>query len=395
MFTKKDYIFTSESVGIGHPDKVADQVSDAILDACLSQDPESRVAVETLVTTQTLVMAGEVTTNAKIDYEQIARDTVKKIGYTDEELGFDFKNMQVLVKIHSQSPDISQGVTEGQGLFKEQGAGDQGMMFGFASNETPEFMPLPITLSHQLVNKAKELRENKALTYLRPDCKAQVTILYEKDKPQKAEYIVLSLNHSDAVTQEIIRQDAIKYIIEPICKNYLTNETKILVNPTGRFVIGGPNGDTGVTGRKIIVDSYGGYARHGGGAFSGKDPSKVDRSAAYAARYLAKNIVAAGLCDKCEIQVSYAIGKAEPLNITLETFDTEIVSKEKIEEVIRKVFDLTPKGIITSLNLKKPIYEATAFGGHFGRNSSGDFFPWEKLDKVGKIREAVRNLKIN
>ncbi len=390
--SKDDYLFTSESVGIGHPDKICDQVSDAILDACLSQDAMSRVAVETLVTTQTLVIAGEVTTNAIVDYEKIARDTVRKIGYSDEALGFDYKNMQVTTKIHQQSSDISQGVTEGQGLFKEQGAGDQGMMFGFASNETHELMPLAIILSHKLVQRAKELRENNTLTYLRPDCKAQATIRYVDGKPQKAEYLVLSLNHQENVTQEKIREDALNYIINPICKDYLTPETKIFINPTGKFVIGGPNGDTGVTGRKIIVDSYGGYARHGGGAFSGKDPTKVDRSAAYAARYVAKNLVAAGFCDKCEIQVSYAIGKAEPLNITIDTFNTEIIPKEKIEAAVRCVFDLTPKGIITSLNLRKPIYEATAFGGHFGRAPSGDSFTWERVDKVDELRKIIRTL---
>lgn len=385
-----EYVFTSESVGIGHPDKVCDQISDAILDACLSQDAESRVAIETLVTTQTVVIAGEVTTNAKVDYEQIARETIKKIGYDSQDLGFDYKNAQITIKVHQQSADISLGVSETSNTNKEQGAGDQGMMFGFASNETEELMPLPIMLAHKLVEKARELRENKTLSYLRPDCKSQLTIKYLDGQPKTAEYIVLSLNHDENVSQEKISQDALNLIIMPICKDYLSENTKIFINPTGRFVIGGPNGDTGVTGRKIIVDSYGGYARHGGGAFSGKDPSKVDRSAAYAARYVAKNLVAAGLCDKVEIQVSYAIGKAKPLNITIDTFGTEKIAKEKIIKAVEKVFDLTPKGIIASLNLKKPIYESTAFGGHFGRIPTGDFFPWEKTDKVAALVYAVK-----
>lgn len=375
------YLFTSESVGNGHPDKVCDQISDSILDACLAQDPNSRVAVETLVTTQFVVIAGEVTTKANINYEQVARDTIKEIGYTSKELGFDCQNAEVIVKIHQQSPDISQGVTQTE--TKEQGAGDQGMMFGYATNETPEFMPLTLTLSHELVKKAKELREQGVLKYLRPDCKSQITLNYVNDKPEKIDTIVLSLNHDDTVSLEQIRKDAIEHLI-PICKDYITNETKIYVNPTGRFVVGGPNGDTGVTGRKIIVDTYGGFARHGGGAFSGKDPSKVDRSGAYAARWVAKNIVAAGFCDRCEIQISYCIGMAKPLNIYVDTFGTEKILKEKIVESL-KVFDLTPSGIINSLNLKRPIYKRTASFGHFGNSE----YPWEQLDMVDKLKNAI------
>jgi S-adenosylmethionine synthetase len=390
MANQEEYIFTSESVGIGHPDKICDQISDAILDACLSQDRESRVAVETLVTTQTIVIAGEVTTKAILDYEKIAREVIEKIGYTSADLGFDYKNANITIKIHQQSSDISQGVTESLNRDNEQGAGDQGMMFGFACNETPELMPLPIMLSHRLVEKARELRENKKLAYLRPDCKSQATIKYIEGKPIVIEYLVLSLNHDENVSQEKLAEDALNHIIKPICGKLISENTKIFINPTGRFVIGGPNGDTGVTGRKIIVDSYGGYARHGGGAFSGKDPSKVDRSAAYAARYVAKNLVAANFCDKCEIQVSYAIGKAKPLNITIDTFGSEKIPKEKIISAVEKVFDLTPKGIITALNLKKPIYQETAFGGHFGRDAKYGFFPWEKTDKVDLLLEAIK-----
>lgn len=391
-----DYYFTSESVGNGHPDKVCDQISDAILDACLTQDKDSRVAIETLVTSQTVVIAGEVTTNAKVNFEQVARDTIKQIGYIDKDLGFDYENAEVIVRVHEQSPDISQGVSENQGLFKEQGAGDQGLMFGFASNETSELMPIAISLSHKLVEKARELRETSKLNYLRPDCKSQVTIVYDQDaitktigQPKRIDAIVLSLNHKPEASLEQIRKDAIELIINPICGSLIDDKTRIFVNPTGRFVVGGPAGDSGVTGRKIIVDSYGGFARHGGGAFSGKDPSKVDRSAAYAARYVAKNIVAAKLADKCEIQVSYAIGYSEPLNITIDCFNTNKIPIEKIEAAVKKVFNLTPKGIITSLNLKAPIYKATASGGHFGRVPEGNLFTWEKTDKVDELRREA------
>ncbi len=384
----KNYLFTSESVGIGHPDKVSDQISDAILDACLEQDPNSRVAVETLVTTQLVVIAGEVTTSANINYEQIARETIKGIGYIHKELNFDSENVKIEIKIHSQSNDISQGVSEGEGLFSEQGAGDQGLMFGFATNETENFMPLAIYLSHALVQKAKSLREKNPNSFLYPDCKSQVTIEYSENAP-KIKTVVMSLNHKDSVSLEELRQFTIKNIIQPICQNYLTSETKILINPTGRFVIGGPDGDTGLTGRKIIVDTYGGYARHGGGAFSGKDPSKVDRSAAYAARWVAKNLVAANICDKCEIQLSYAIGYSQPLNITLNFFQTNKYPEEKIEKIVRDVFDLSPKGIIDKLNLKQPIYQKTAFGGHFGQQPIENTFPWEKTNKVNELREKI------
>lgn len=384
-----DHLFTSESVGVGHPDKVCDAISDAILDACFEKDPNSRVAVETLVTTQSVTIAGEVTTNADVNYEQIARDTIREIGYTEEELGFDYQNARIDVKIHAQSPDISQGVSEGEGLFKEQGAGDQGLMFGFATNETEDYMPLAMDLSNKLVRKAKEVRERGEIDYLKPDCKSQVTICYKDRKPDHVNTVVFSTHHSDNISPEKIRSDVIEKIINPVCGNLIIEQTRILINPTGRFVIGGPHGDTGLTGRKIIVDTYGGYARHGGGAFSGKDPSKVDRSAAYAARWVAKNIVAAGLAEKCEIQLSYAIGYSQPLNITVDTFGTGRFSDEVIEKAIRKVFDLSPGGIIKDLDLKKPIYRKTSFGGHFGRKANGDYFTWEKLNKIQELRKAA------
>jgi len=386
------YSFTSESVGIGHPDKVCDAVSDAILDACLEKDPQSRVAVETLVTTQLVVIAGEVTTKAEVDYNKVTRDTLKEIGYTDEELGFDCENAEIEIKLHEQSPDISQGVTSGEGLFKEQGAGDQGIMFGFATNETENYMPLAMDLANKIVRKAKELRESKEIDYIKPDCKSQVTVYYNDAKPKYIETVVFSTHHSESANLEKIKQDAIEKIIKPVCGNLITSDTKILVNPTGRFVIGGPDGDSGVTGRKIIVDSYGGYARHGGGAFSGKDPSKVDRSANYAARWIAKNVVAAGLAEKCEIQLSYAIGYSQPLNVFVETFGTGKFSDKIIEKSIREVFDLSPEGIISALNLKKPIYKKTSFGGHFGQKPEGDFFTWEKLDKIEELRTVAFGL---
>jgi len=386
------YYFTSESVGIGHPDKVCDAISDSILDACLAQDSESRVAVETLVTTQTVIVAGEVTTKSEVDYEQVVRDTIKNIGYTKEELGFDYNSANVEVKIHKQSPDISQGVTEGEGLYKEQGAGDQGIMFGFATNETENYMPLALDLANKIVRKAKELREAGVIDYIYPDCKSQVTIFYEDDVPKFIDTIVFSTHHSDSASLDKIREEAIDKIIKPICGNMINENTKVLVNPTGRFVVGGPYGDSGVTGRKIIVDTYGGYARHGGGAFSGKDPSKVDRSAAYASRWVAKNVVAAGLADKCEIQLSYAIGYSQPLNITVNTFGTGKFEDEKIEQSIKKVFDLSPSGIINSLNLKKPIFQKTSFGGHFGQKAEGNFFSWERLNKIEELRAVAFGL---
>jgi len=385
----KNY-FTSESVGIGHPDKVCDRISDSILDECLKQDPNSRVAVETLVTTQKVVVAGEITTNAKLDYEKIIRDTIKEIGYTEEELGFDYKNANVEILLHSQSPDISQGVSEGEGLFKEQGAGDQGIMFGYATNETENYMPLAINLANKIVEKAKEMRERKIMNYLNPDCKSQVTIEYDENgQAKRIDTIVFSTHHKEDVSLEQIREEVIENIIEPLCDKMIDGDTKILINPTGRFVVGGPTGDTGVTGRKIIVDSYGGYSRHGGGAFSGKDPSKVDRSAAYAARWVAKNVVAAGLSDKCEVQVSYAIGYPKPTSIFVETFGKEKIEKEKIEQAIKEIFDLSPKGINVALELKKPIYKKTSFGGHFGQEAKDEFFTWERLDKVEELKKYL------
>jgi S-adenosylmethionine synthetase len=389
---KRGYLFTSESVGIGHPDKVCDAISDAILDACLSQDPESHVAVETLVTSNHVTISGEVTTKAQVDFEKVARDTIRDIGYTDETQKFDHKNAKIFVLIHEQSPDINQGVSEGQGLYQEQGAGDQGLMFGFASNETENYMPLPIYLAHKLVIQARAIRENKQMDYILPDCKSQVTVYYENDKPKYIDTIVFSTHHQEIISLERIRKDVIEKIIRPTCGPLLTESTKVYINPTGRFVIGGPHGDAGLTGRKIIVDTYGGYARHGGGAFSGKDPTKVDRSAAYAARWVAKNVVASGLAEKCEVQLSYAIGYSQPLNVTVETFGTGKFSESKIEEAISKVFDLSPKGIISSLGLKKPIYKKTSFGGHFGQKPSEDFFPWEKLDKIEELRAAAFSL---
>jgi S-adenosylmethionine synthetase len=379
-------LFTSESVGNGHPDKVCDQISDAILDECFRQDPNSRVAVESLVTTNTVFIAGEVTTLAKFNAEAIARKVIKDIGYIHPEQQFDYQNANIIIRIHEQSPDISQGVTEVLG--REQGAGDQGIMFGYASNETSELMPLAISLAHKLVIKAKEVREKDSNSFLYSDCKSQVTIDYSSSSPT-IDTIVLSLNHKDSVEQDFLKDFAYKNIIVPVCGKYLSDNTKILVNPTGRFVVGGPHGDTGLTGRKIIVDSYGGYARHGGGAFSGKDPTKVDRSAAYALRWVAKNLVASGLCDKCEIQVSYAIGYPKPINVTIEFFGTEKEDSEKIVSAVNKVFDLSPKGIVDSLGLRKPIYLKTAFGGHFGRTSEGDFFPWERTDKVNELKSAI------
>lgn len=379
-------LFTSESVGVGHPDKVCDQISDAVLDECLSQDPLSRVAVESLATTNTVFVSGEVTTRAKLDIDKIVRDVVREIGYTHPELKFDSDTLEVIARVHEQSPDISMGVTET--IEKEQGAGDQGIMFGYASNETSELMPLAISLAHKLVSLAKEVRESDANSFLYPDCKSQVTIDYSVSPP-KIDTIVMSLNHKDYVQQDFLKRYVFEKIIFPVCEKYLSDKTRVLVNPTGRFVVGGPHGDTGLTGRKIIVDSYGGYARHGGGAFSGKDPTKVDRSAAYALRWVAKNLVASGLCDKCEIQVSYAIGYPKPINVTIDFFGTEKADKEKIISAVSSVFDLSPKGIIDSLGLRKPIYRRTAFGGHFGRAPEGEFFPWERTNRVDELRKAV------
>jgi S-adenosylmethionine synthetase len=382
------YLFTSESVSQGHPDKVSDQISDAILDAMLAQDKNSRVACETLVTTGLVVVAGEITSKAVVDIQGVVRKTIAEIGYNNPELGFDAQSCGILVSVHQQSPDISQGVTEGQGLHKEQGAGDQGMMFGYACDETSAFMPLAIHLAHRLVEYLTEVREKKILKYLRPDGKSQVTVEYENDKPVRVHTVVLSTQHSPEVKYDILRRELIEKVVKRVIPAKLLDKKTIYhINPTGRFVVGGPHGDTGVTGRKIIVDTYGGYGGHGGGAFSGKDPSKVDRSAAYAARWIAKNVVAAKLAKRCKIQVSYAIGVAKPLSIHVDTFGTGIIPDIKIENIIRTIFDLRPAAIIEDLKLKRPIYRETARNGHFGRNLPN--FTWEKLNRVQEIKKAA------
>jgi S-adenosylmethionine synthetase len=377
-------LFTSESVSEGHPDKVADQISDAVLDAYLARDPDSRVACETLVTTDFCVVAGEVTSKGSVNIEQAVRDSIEKIGYVEEDIGFSHRSCEILVKIHPQSPDISQGVTEGEGLYKEQGAGDQGLMFGYACDETPEMMPSPIIFAHKLVEKLAELRKNKTLDYIRPDSKSQVTVEYVDGKRVRIDAIVISTQHIDSVSHRKIESDVIEQVIRRVIPpELLDSKTKFYINPTGKFVVGGPSGDTGLTGRKIIVDSYGGWARHGGGAFSGKDPSKVDRSAAYAARYVAKNIVAADLAKKCEVQLAYAIGVAKPVSVLVDTFGTGKLSSMELEQIIREVFDLRPKGIIEMLDLKKPIYFKTAAYGHFGRKpGEKGAFSWERTDKA-------------
>jgi S-adenosylmethionine synthetase len=384
----KDYIFTSESVSEGHPDKVADQVSDAILDAILTQDPKSRVACETLVTTGMAVIAGEITTNAIIDYPKIVRETIREIGYNDSAMGFDWETCAVLTSIDKQSPDIAQGVTEGEGMFKEQGAGDQGLMFGFACNETPELMPMSILLAHKLVKQLADVRKNGVLNFLRPDSKSQVSIKYIDDKPVHVDTIVISSQHTPEVSYETIKEGIIEEVVKKIVPAHLMDaNTKFLINPTGRFVIGGPMGDCGLTGRKIIVDSYGGHGAHGGGAFSGKDPSKVDRSAAYMGRYVAKNLVAAGLCDKCEVQVAYAIGVAEPVSVMVDTSGTGKIPSARIAQIVREVFDLRPRAITEQLDLLRPIYKKTAAYGHFGRELPE--FTWERTDKVDAIRSKA------
>ena len=380
-----EYLFTSESVSEGHPDKVADQISDAVLDAILAQDKTARVAAETLVNTGLVVMAGEITTTAVVDFQQVARDTIKRIGYDNTEYGIDYRGCAVLVAYDKQSPDIKQGVDKAHDDPLNQGAGDQGLMFGFACDETPQFMPLPIHLAHRLVERQSELRRDGRLPWLRPDAKSQVTVRYADGRPVAIETVVLSTQHAPDVSLEQVREATIEQIIKPVLpRNLIKGGVNYLVNPTGRFVVGGPHGDCGLTGRKIIVDTYGGAAHHGGGAFSGKDPSKVDRSAAYAARYVAKNILAAGLASKCELQVSYAIGVARPTSIMVTTFGTGKISDERIAELVQKHFDLRPRGIIQMLDLLRPIYTKTAAYGHFGRDEPE--FSWETMDKVEALR---------
>lgn len=383
-----DYFFTSESVSEGHPDKVSDQISDAILDAILAQDPTARVAAETLCNTGLVVLAGEITTTANVDYIHVARDTIRQIGYDNTDYGIDYKGCAVLVAYDKQSPDIAQGVDKAHDDGLDQGAGDQGLMFGYAVDETPELMPLPIYLSHRLVERQADLRRDGRLNWLRPDAKSQVTLRYVDGKPDSIDTIVLSTQHSPDISLEKLREAVIEEIIKPVLpKELIKGEIKYLVNPTGRFVIGGPQGDCGLTGRKIIVDTYGGAAPHGGGAFSGKDPSKVDRSAAYAGRYVAKNIVAAGLASKCLVQISYAIGVAQPTSVMVSTYGTGKVSDEKIAELVRTHFDLRPKGIVKMLNLLRPIYRKTAAYGHFGREEPE--FTWEATDKAAALRAAA------
>ncbi len=379
------YLFSSESVSEGHPDKVADQISDSILDAILAADPKGRVACETLVSTGLVVISGEITTTAHINYREIAQETVRRIGYTDSDIGFDYKSCAILTAINRQSPDIAQGVNEGQGLDLDQGAGDQGLMFGYACNETPTLMPLPIYYAHRLMQRQAEVRKDGRLPWLRPDAKSQLSVNYVDGKPVHIDTVVVSTQHGPDVSHAQLSEAVIAEIIMPVLpKDLLSDKTRFLVNPTGRFVVGGPHGDCGQTGRKIIVDSYGGTARHGGGAFSGKDPSKVDRSAAYAARYVAKNIVAAGLADRCEVQIAYAIGVAKPVSLMVETFGTGKISEDKIVALIEKHFDLRPKGIIQTLNLLRPIYTKTAAYGHFGREEPE--FTWEAIDKAAALK---------
>ncbi len=381
------HLFTSESVSMGHPDKMADQISDSILDAMLEQDPKSRVACETLITTGLVVVAGEITTKANIDFQQVVREAIKRTGYDDAAKGFDYKTCGVTIALDKQSPDISQGVSEGEGLHKEQGAGDQGLMFGFACRETDVLMPLPIHLSHRLMEKLAELRENGTLKWLRPDSKSQVTVEYGADgKPARVDTVVISTQHDEAVDHATIEKEIIEKCVKAVIPADLLKDTRYLINPTGRFVVGGPMGDCGLTGRKIIVDTYGGMGRHGGGAFSGKDPSKVDRSAAYAARYVAKNLVASGLADRIEVQVAYAIGYPKPVSVFVDSFGTGRVPDEVLSNLVSEHFDLTPAGIVKTLDLLKPRYKATAIHGHFGRK--GDSFTWEKTDKAAALRKA-------
>jgi S-adenosylmethionine synthetase len=381
----RNYLFTSESVSMGHPDKMADQISDAVLDAMIEQDSGSRVACETMVTTGLIVVAGEITTSGVVDVQEVVRNTVRDIGYTSSDMGFDADTCSVLVALDKQSGDIAQGVDEGQGLHKEQGAGDQGLMFGYACDETPELMPLPIQMAHQLVARLAEMRTSGEAAWLRPDGKSQVTVEYADGRPVRVSTVVISAQHDDKVSYDKIRQTIVEQLIKKtIPAEFLDERTAYHVNPTGRFVVGGPKGDCGLTGRKIIVDTYGGMGRHGGGAFSGKDPTKVDRSAAYAVRHVAKNVVAAGLASRCEVQVAYAIGVAEPVSVAVDTFGTGRVADDKISELIRAHFDLKPRSIIQALRLQRPIFRETACHGHFGR--AGENFTWERTDKASALR---------
>ena len=389
MAKPNSYLFTSESVSEGHPDKLADQVSDAVLDTCLAEDPNSRVACETFTTTGMIMVGGEITTEASLDIQEIAREVARDIGYTDPAYGLDADSMSVMNTLHSQSPDISQGVSDGEGLYEEQGAGDQGMMFGYACTETPELMPAPIMLSHQILQHAAKIRKNGSIPWLRPDSKSQVTIEYVDQKPVRIDSVVVSHQHDDDVTYEEIKDTVIDQIINPVLERtgLLDDKTKYYVNPTGRFVVGGPHGDSGLTGRKIIVDTYGGMGRHGGGAFSGKDSSKVDRSAAYMGRYVAKNLVAAGVAERAEVALAYAIGVPFPVSVRVDTFGTSKIPEAKIAEAVREVFDLRPAGIVETLQLKRPIFRETSTYGHFGR--SEPTFTWERTDKVDQISQIL------
>ncbi len=383
-----DFLFTSESVSEGHPDKIADQISDSILDAIMAQDPRCRVACECLVTTGMAVIAGEITTSARIDYPDVVRETIREIGYNDSAMGFDWETCAVLVSIDRQSPDISQGVTEGEGLFKEQGAGDQGLMFGYACDETAQLMPMPIVYAHGLTKRMAEVRKSGLLGFLRPDSKSQVSIQYINDKPIRVDTVVVSSQHAPDVTYETLREGLIEEVVKKVIPaEMLDEQTKFFVNPTGRFVVGGPQGDCGLTGRKIIVDTYGGQGSHGGGAFSGKDPSKVDRSASYMARYVAKNVVAAGLAKKCEVQIAYAIGVAEPVSVMVNTFGTGVIPSNEIARLVRQEFDMRPAAIIQTLDLLRPIYKKTAAYGHFGRELPE--FTWERTDRVASLRQRA------
>jgi len=384
----RKYLFTSESVTMGHPDKVADHISDGILDAMLAQDPKSRVACETLVKDNMVIVSGEITTSAVVDIPSVVRQTIREIGYTDPALGFDADNCAVLVAVGKQSPDISQGVTEGAGLHKEQGAGDQGIMFGFACRETPALMPMPIQMAHLITTRLEKMRQSRKLPWLRPDGKSQVTVEYDNGKPKRIHTVVVATQHSPEITYRQLRKQVIEKVVLPVLPKRLVDKQIIYhINPTGRFVIGGPKGDCGLTGRKIIVDTYGGKARHGGGAFSGKDPTKVDRTASYMARHIAKNVVAAGLADTCEVQLSYAIGVAEPISILVDTDGTGKIPEAELSRIIRDIFPLTPKAMIEYLKLARPIFAQTSYGGHFGRNLPD--FTWEKTDMVNKLRKAA------